>query len=63
MSNFETNPSGTMDELKRMRKLVKLGEAVVEDFMPNIGNCVLQDYGRLNEFLMEADRVRDDEED
>lgn len=31
-------------------KMVK----VIEDFMPNIGNCALQDYGRLNEALMES---------
>ena len=44
-----------------MKRLVKMGEAVVEDFMPNIGACALQDYGRLNEFLIEAGQIRCDE--
>ena len=29
---------------------------VIEDFMPNIGQCALQDYGRLNTALIEADK-------
>jgi hypothetical protein len=41
-------------EREALRKLVAKGVAVVEDFMPNIGNCALQDYGRLNEFLIES---------
>ena len=41
-------------EILELRKLVKMGEAVVEDFLPNIGNCALQDIGRLNLFLMNA---------
>ena len=28
--------------------------AVIEDFMPNIGQCVLQDYQQLNEALCES---------
>jgi hypothetical protein len=40
-----------------LRKLVAKGLAVVEDFMPNIGVCALQDYARLNEFLIEATRM------
>lgn len=43
-------------EVARLRKLVQTGLAVVKDFMPNIGKCVLQDYGRLNEFLIESSR-------
>lgn len=35
------------------RKLVE----VVEDFMPNIGKCVLQDYGRLNDALILSTRL------
>lgn len=41
-------------ELERRDAIIRKGLAVVEDFMPNIANCALQDYGRLNEFLMEA---------
>lgn len=44
-------------KLHEMQELVKMGEAVVEDFMPNIGQCALQDYGRLNTFLVEAAKV------
>lgn len=36
------------------RALVRQLHAVVEDFMPNIGKCVLQDYKRLNDTLVEA---------
>jgi len=36
--------------------LIAKGLEVVDDFMPNIGNCALQDIGRLNEFCMEARR-------
>jgi len=35
-------------------QLAKLGLEVVEDFLPNVGTCVLQDYGRLNDFMMQA---------
>lgn len=44
-------PVGESDDTKLIRKLVE----VIEDFMPNIGQCALQDYGRLNEALMESD--------
>lgn len=46
------------EELTKLRRLVKQGEAVVEDFMPNIGKCVIQDFGRLNQFLIEAKKVQ-----
>lgn len=61
MSDFETLPTGTAAELTRLRKLVKMGEAVVEDFLPNVGKCVLQDYGRLNEFLIQAAQIKVDD--
>ncbi len=41
-------------ENTELRALVRLGREVVEDFMPNIGRCALQDYGRLNRFMREA---------
>lgn len=44
-------------EIEHLRALVLQGLAVVDDFLPNIGQCVLQDYGRLNEFCMEARRL------
>jgi hypothetical protein len=41
-------------DLERLcRKLTE----VVEDFMPNIGKCALQDYGRLNDALIESRRL------
>jgi hypothetical protein len=53
-----TAKSQPQDELFHLRALVLMGEKVVEDFLPNIGKCALQDYGRLNEFLIEAAKVR-----
>lgn len=46
--------------LEDMRELLKMGLAVVEDFMPNVAQCVLQDYGRLNDFLIKAKAELDD---
>lgn len=34
--------------------LMKMGHDVVQDFLPNVGQCALQDYGRLNNFLIMA---------
>ena len=45
----------TIDELEA---LVKQGELVVEDFLPNIGQCALQDFGRLNRFLNAAAKIK-----
>lgn len=50
-------------EIDRLRKIVKMGQAVVEDFMPNIGKCVLQDFARLNTFLCDAAEVPTPRED
>lgn len=41
-------------ELEDMRELAKLGYAVVQDFLPNVANCALQDYGALNDFMIKA---------
>jgi len=41
-------------EIKRLRALVLQGYEVVNDFMPNIGRCAIQDMGRLNRFLIDA---------
>lgn len=48
---------GMETECDRLTAIIRKGHAVVEDFMPNIGGCVLQNYQRLNEFLIEAQRV------
>jgi hypothetical protein len=37
-----------------VRSLAKMGYEVVKDFLPNIGQCALQDYGRLNDFMIMA---------
>ena len=34
--------------------LAKMGYEVVKDFLPNVAHCALQDYGRLNEFMIKA---------
>lgn len=66
--DFETHESGTFNlvdqqakEIERLRGLVKMGERVVDDFMPNIGQCAIQDIGQVNDFLIEARQVPDPE--
>lgn len=44
-------------------ELIQMLLDVVEDFMPNIGQCALQDYGRLNTALIEANKRLKQEED
>ena len=34
--------------------LARQGYEVVLDFLPNVANCALQDYGRLNDFMIAA---------
>ena len=47
--------------IRELRDLVKMGHEVVEDFMPNIAQCVLQDYGRMNASLISVtDEFNDD---
>lgn len=43
------------ERMHELREMLLQGKAVVDDFMPNIANCALQDIGRLNDFLMKAD--------
>lgn len=47
-------------ESARLRNLVLMGAEVVEDFLPNIGRCALQDYGRMNSFLVESSKLKKD---
>lgn len=47
------------EECRRLRALLRMGVEVVEDFLPNIGSCALQDYGRLNEFLMQSKKEKE----
>lgn len=37
-------------------KLIQMLRDVIEDFLPNIGSCVLQDYGRLNIAMIESSK-------
>ena len=37
-------------------KLIQMLTDVVEDFLPNIGTCALQDYGRLNEAMIASSK-------
>lgn len=41
-------------EAEAYRELAKMGYEVVKDFLPNVAQCALQDYGRLNDFMMKA---------
>ena len=60
MSNdFETNPRGTAKELTEMKKLIKQSLVVIEDLMPGIPNIVC-DIGQLNDYLIEAEKVKID---
>ena len=40
--------------IRELEALVAMGVAVVDDFLPNIGKCALQDYGRMNDFMVQA---------
>jgi hypothetical protein len=42
----------------KLEELVLQGERIVEDFLPNIGKCALQNYAQLNEFLIAASSLR-----
>jgi hypothetical protein len=67
--DFEVTETGTRKaltekdmEIERLKELVRMGRAVVDDFLPNVGTCALQDYGRLNEFLMQTKEFEDGNE-
>lgn len=57
-AQFETAHAANGEKDQALTDLVLMGEDVVEDFMPNIGKCALQDYGRLNDFLIAAAALR-----
>lgn len=48
------NAEAIAERLVAQRRCLEQAIAVIEDFMPNIGRCVLQDYGRLNDVLCES---------
>lgn len=37
-----------------LRRLVRVGLEIWDEYMSQIGTCVSQDYGRLNQFPMDA---------
>lgn len=50
----ERREDALRSRLAEAEVLIAKGLAVVHDFLPNIGRCVLQDYQRMNEFCCEA---------
>lgn len=50
MSDFETVPVGTTAKLERALDALRMGLEIHHEYMRQIGRCVSQDYGRLNEF-------------
>lgn len=42
--------------------LARTGYEIVQDFLPNVGQCALQDYGRLNQFMIDAAKEFPDDE-
>ena len=51
------NAANIAADLVALRDTLAQAIAVIEDFMPNIGRCVLQDYGRLNDVLLDSGRL------
>ena len=51
---FDTVIKNNSQALTDERSLAKMGYEVVKDFLPNVGQCALQDYGRLNDFMIMA---------
>ena len=49
-----TDDKGDDYDVEKMIELAKMGYEVVKDFLPNVGQCALQDYDRLNEFMIKA---------
>ncbi len=43
-----------MSQTKRMKALIPRLVAVIDDFLPNVGRCALQNYGELNSSLVDA---------
>ena len=67
--DFETVPTGTHKalsekdlEIAKLRELVRMGRRVVNDFLPNIGRCALQNYGEMNEFMLASEPYKGDDQ-
>lgn len=52
VSTPNPNAEEVAQNLVEMQSLLSEAVKVIEDFMPNISRCVLQDYGRLNRVLL-----------
>lgn len=39
---------------RQLRDALQMAVGVINDFLPNIGTCALQDYGALNRVLVAA---------
>jgi hypothetical protein len=52
---FDPNGKSWRMQVDEDTKLIRTLVSIIEDFMPNIANCCLQDIGRLNTGLIEAD--------
>lgn len=44
-------------KIHELTNMVAKGKRVVDDFLPNIANCALQNYGELNEFMIESEQL------
>lgn len=51
LSTPNENAEQVAQKIIRTQNCLRDAILVIEDFMPNIGRCVLQDYGRLNDVL------------
>jgi hypothetical protein len=54
IEDFQKAVGEAVELLKTDTQLIQMLLDVVEDFLPNIGVCALQDYGRLNTAMIEA---------
>lgn len=45
----------THEDYEDLKKILAMGVEVVEDFLPNVAQCALQDYGRLNQFMIDSE--------
>ena len=57
LSTPNPNAAELARDLVSMRETLAWAIGVIEDFMPNIGQCVLQDYERLNDVLCDSARL------
>lgn len=62
--DFEVGHSGmhrTLDETRlenaELRRLLKVGLEIWDEYLSQIGQCVSQDYGRLNEFPIDCAKL------